>query len=973
LKFLQTLLNCISLALLLAAIVVVIALTPNFQTWAVQKLLSGQYGLQGTVDSVSAGFGQVEVSNLRLSCRGATLNLPHFQASLPITRSALGRSVRITSLVATGWTLDLSHWQAPGGAVPEAALAGLLGNLQLPYTRTVDGVDLEGDVLVAAPPQTVPARLHVLVRGGGMAAGRDGRFDFDLVDSDPRLPVDAVSAHGGLTVSMDEARGIHALNVRAGLSASGGTIPDNLALAVNGSVSREPDALLCSFELTRGAGRVAGLSFRLPDSTRIPSGTWSLDVRDSDLAPFHPGTPLPAFEVAGSGRFEADRGLGRVRAAGSLHANASRLGALMPALEALGSVVLDSRFEVARSGSTLRFESADATLGGDRPTLVVKALQPFELDLETGRVTAPNPGGDWLTASASRLPLSRLPGIPAAIALTTGEATGTFVVHPVPGGFAVRPDGPLTLSGVTAQWEGRTLLHCADLSGSLKAESTAHGWDAEWAPLVIGGDGRKLATLALKLSLPAGPDLPLAASGTWSADPSAIASGGAIPGLGWIRGRSASGSFSGTLGSFAELDCKLALDGTTPGESITANGHADVGTDGTVSFYIPLKVISGADISDLTAEGTWTAGPSGPRIEAKLTGGTVSLTSLGLLAAPAAAIGGGFQPAGTGGGADRVPFWGTWSGRVDCSLDHLRAGHRDFGEVTGRLDFDRTSFRVKNGRGVLPPHNLAELDGVISFDPTAGKPYGLAATAEVSDFDAAKLFSGAQFGKDPALEGHFSIAATFSGSGTSLGNLAATAGQEYRLRSTGGIVRLLKTSVAEVIPEAPSKVTDSLGRVGSAVGSLFGAERATDKAGANPVSSNAEAVLDFTYAVAEIGYDGITVTAVREPDGSFQLTDLTLTAPEVRLNGSGRIGYAKGLALRDRPLRLDLALGVRGDTAGLLLKAGLLSTDKDGLGYSMLAAPLHFGGSLGNFDASQWHDLLAKAALRKPDPDKKAP
>ena len=98
-----------------------------------------------------------------------------------------------------------------------------------------------------------------------------------------------------------------------------------------------------------------------------------------------------------------------------------------------------------------------------------------------------------------------------------------------------------------------------------------------------------------------------------------------------------------------------------------------------------------------------------------------------------------------------------------------------------------------------------------------------------------------------------------------------------------------------------------------------------------------------------------------------------MTSPEERLTGTGEIGYVPGVPLRDRPLSVDLEFSARGDTADLLEKAGLLSQRKDDLGYVFLNQPVHFGGTLGHFDASQWHDLLAKAALRKPEEGKKNP
>jgi len=41
------------------------------------------------------------------------------------------------------------------------------------------------------------------------------------------------------------------------------------------------------------------------------------------------------------------------------------------------------------------------------------------------------------------------------------------------------------------------------------------------------------------------------------------------------------------------------------------------------------------------------------------------------------------------------------------------------------------------------------------------------------------------------------------------------------------------------------------------------------------------------------------------------------------------------------------------------------------LGYTLLNRSVHFGGTLQQIDRSQWHDLLAEAAIRKPDPVKK--
>jgi hypothetical protein len=51
------------------------------------------------------------------------------------------------------------------------------------------------------------------------------------------------------------------------------------------------------------------------------------------------------------------------------------------------------------------------------------------------------------------------------------------------------------------------------------------------------------------------------------------------------------------------------------------------------------------------------------------------------------------------------------------------------------------------------------------------------------------------------FKGRFAVATTLTGNGINLSDLVGRMEHEYRLTSKNGIVRLLKTSVAETIPE----------------------------------------------------------------------------------------------------------------------------------------------------------------------------
>jgi hypothetical protein len=176
---------------------------------------------------------------------------------------------------------------------------------------------------------------------------------------------------------------------------------------------------------------------------------------------------------------------------------------------------------------------------------------------------------------------------------------------------------------------------------------------------------------------------------------------------------------------------------------------------------------------------------------------------------------------------------------------------------------------------------------------------------------------------------------------------------------------VLKTDVDEAMPqEVDSPVRDTLGRLGTGVGQFFGADDSIGSA-KRTVSPAAEAVIRFINDISEIGYDQVTLTATRGSDGTIRLADIAMAAGDERLTGSGQITCVKDISLRARPLSVDLQFWGRGRIAKRLSKVGLLSTQKDGLGYTMLNQPIHLGGTLEHIDNSQWHKLLVKAAAQE--------
>jgi hypothetical protein len=979
-KVLRILLTCLAVAATLAVVLVLIAIAPPIQTWAAQTALSGKSGARGTLGSLSAGFGEVDIEDLHLEAGGAVVTLPSLKAKLSITDAVLHRQFRVRCLVAKGWTIDLTgpaDEQAQAGGVgaqaqtPSAkrvarALLGILGALRPPVDGTLDGVEMEGEILFSPLPGKPPAHVHIVVSGGGLGAGKEGTFAVDATGTlaDSSLPINAVAAHGSVAAAMDSARAVSRLRVNADLTEGSGS-QGGVTLAAEVSSDRAAAQVSYGVDLNRGGRGLARVRATDHDGTQRLVGTWEFNLMDSDLAPYLPDHPLPPSTLAGRGTFDSDEEFASVRTQGTLSGSATHLGILTPSLEPLGAVALTVRFDAVRSGRSVRVDRLNVSLAGDRPVATAMSAQAFSIDEATGSLEASNPAADLFTGSVQGMPLSWLSGFTGGVALAGADAVGEFQVRAANGALQLHVTAPLTAAGVTVRDSGRMLLRDVDVSLALSGDYAAQGWRMQWAPLSVFGAGRHLAAFEGAASRSAGTGQAVALATTWDADLDALAAERAAPALAWLQGRGMSGSLSATVGAATQIDAKLEVKGHDPAQNVSASAHADVDENGAVSFKAPVRFVTGPSISDVSLEGATGHDSGGPWIDLTLSGGSVAPEHLRLLAAP-------FAPGSATAGRDRTPFWGEWTGRVTVSLDHVRAEGGELADVGGVFTLDHGSIQLEGGRGGPPGHSITNVTGSVVFDATADSPYILKAATAPTTEDAASILPAPHPGVDPAFEGKFTVARSFVGKGVSLADLAANTQEEFHLASASGIVRILKADVADSLQEAPTpKAEETLATVGSVVGTVMGARSNVLDSGKTRLSPTTEAVLGLTYQVAEIGYDAVKITAFKGFDGVIRLAEVEMVSPEARLSGTGRIGAAKGLKLADQTLSLDLQLDAQGKTAELLSKAGLMTDRKDELGYSVAAPTIHLGGTLAHVDAAQWNAILVKAATLKPEDAKK--
>ena len=178
---------------------------------------------------------------------------------------------------------------------------------------------------------------------------------------------------------------------------------------------------------------------------------------------------------------------------------------------------------------------------------------------------------------------------------------------------------------------------------------------------------------------------------------------------------------------------------------------------------------------------------------------------------------------------DHLPFWGQWVGPVTLAFDRVRlGGGQEVNYVRGTFDVGRTAIRMDSGMFKLAHEELTKAEGLLSFDPAAASPYHLKATTTLGDIDAAPLLTPPPPTKrDPLVEGKFAVAGMLTGDGLNLDDLIGSLRQELRLTSKGGYIRILKTSVAESLPQPETPVSDALGSVGSAFGYILGLKKGT--------------------------------------------------------------------------------------------------------------------------------------------------
>ena len=955
---------CIVLVIVVA---VVLGLTPTVQTWAARRATSGQ-GVE--LGRVAAGLNAIRLESVRVVRPGITFTLPLAEVEISLVDAAQ-RHVAVKRIVAKGWTLDLTtngntaSAQQPSPTVTpntsaRTAFEGLFKQLKLPFDLSLDTLEIEGDVIL---PE---GRMHGLLTGGQLAAGKDGAFTLqaDVALSKKDAPVSTIAVRSELQVRMDTPRSFERFTATTNATAKGAQFPNGVGMKATVNAVRADKGAESYVVVLKTADReLANLDVQLPAGTAPVTGSWTIDAHDTDIAPFTLGHALPTFTATGKGTFSADRKFSEIHAAGHLAAAAERLSSLSPQLSAIGQIKFSADFDVAQSGDTVRVERFVSTLSGERPVLRVEVKQAISVNTKTREVTATNPSDDLFYLSLQGVPLAWAQPFLPGLVLTGNDLRGEFAASSRDNGFILRSVAPLTLGSLNVSKAGQPLVRALDMTTGLRADYSPKGWQTEVSDLSILSNGVSLAKLTARVGRLAGVNQAINATGTFEIGLPALLSQPAAPAGLALSDGSARGEFTMRAAENQKMELTLQLAGLVAGgqmlPEVAVYMRADRDAAGRIDAQIPVSVIQAGRKSDLLIGVVVQPAKTGVQVDAQLKSEVIYIEDLkrfaGLVPAPAPA-----QPAAPVQPENTTvkttaktagPPWAGISGEFKLALKKVvYSSAFQLTDIGGAIKIIPAMLSLENLRMVLGADGNLKAAGSLNYDAKVAAPYELKADINVTGVDAAPLLRVIDPLKPAQVEGKFDLSTHLAGRADEPAGFKDTALGDVTLTSRGGTVRALSVQANNTV-ETTSKV--------AVVAGLFGA--LTGNSTASKYAAKAQASVAVARQLSVIRFDQLNVVVSRDEKRNVAIKDITLISPVMRLVGSGTITYAPGVPLIRQPLLIDLQLSARDQLADNLRALKLIEGAADSLGYFPLAEPIKLDGTLQSIGTSQLDNLINRA------------
>jgi len=974
-RFLRPLLlRALIAAALLAAVVACLAFVPAVQTWVIERSLASHCPLDLQLSRARLGPGRLRLENLELRTGGLSLKAPLVEAELSVYGLLRGR-LECRALTASGVHLQCKVPQTEASGALAALLPGLLVGHALPGTAgasqpglqliRLGSLSLDGELRAALSSGRSPVDLRFSVKGSELGQGATGQLELGLESRDAQArELGRVSGHFGLKLSLDGQGSLTKLDTKGGLEAEGGLLRSPASLGLQGLLESTPAGRVLRVELSRAGRNLAsvGGSWGLGDAAF--AGSWTLELKDADLAPFLSAGVLPEFELSGVGTLATEPAARRLLLAGRLDGGADRLEPLGAAWAVPGRIALHSEFDLEVVESLLSVRTLRLDLGAGGAALELQAERPFSVDLARGALVHQAEQGRLLSARLSDVPAEWIQQAFPRLSLSGGRLGGGLAVECREDGWSLTSVSPVEGRGLDLAVDGAPVLQGTDLSLETRVDVLAGGWQVELSKLRLSSGGSILLDGILRLGRLSTPGAPLLSMGRCELDLPSCSSQPACAWLAPLERGHATAEFQLSSSGRLEGHGVLRADG------LEAQGVSEAlprlvlelglqrEADGVLHLEAPVRLEGpgGTPGSELLLSGSIRPGSPSHHIDLSITGSRLMAGQLrpllgGLLRAPASAGRGGCP-------------WEGLEGVVQLNLTQciVDGQHRleplsgRLRLATGSLGLEQLKARQQPGGGGL------QLDG--RLDWADGRwLFGASLTADSLDMALLMELTG-----NPAWNGlsaRFDAKGSLKASASDLGGLLDDCTGQLELLSKGGTCRLLGTDIPSILAKKPG----SSAGIASSLGALLGLRSQEPARDPSNLDGSSRMALDLAEYFAQIPFDQLSFSLSRKAGGDLQLQDISLIAPLLRLDGTGLIRAQSGTPLLRRPLELRLGVLVRGRFSEMLGKAGQLDGTQDPLGYNGFAEGLRIGGSLYQPDTSDLRNRLLKLSFSKSSDD----
>ncbi len=484
---------------LLGILVVVLALTPSVQTWAVRKALADTPGITIEVGRVAAGWSEAELNDLRVAQPGTIITARLAKARYSLGDFLSGRKINAEQVTVEDVVVDLRPPAAPGrspvpsGApnvgtprpspgtpppapapggttTPPPSFAGILHEAQLPVDLLIGSFSAKGRALL---PGGQTATFDF--RGTNLGTGQQGKLEWTLgfADAAQGAALQTLRATGTAAVQIGADRRITRVEIETTASATGPSLPTNqlkLQARAEQPATVGNEVYSVRLGLVRGAAvePLLGVSAAFAAASREIAGTWELSVRPEQVSALLAGLNLPGVAATGTGKFTLQPDTHALSTTGNLQGRVANLEKISPQLGVVGSVQFATNFNGAVAGQVARLERFDLTLTGadGRKLAEIASLQPVSYHLMDKRATLSDPKAQLGRITVENLPLAWAQPFVSAVTIAGGDLSLTFAVEAEDNGSRIlaRAIEPLALRGVTLRQGQQVLLEQATLT-----------------------------------------------------------------------------------------------------------------------------------------------------------------------------------------------------------------------------------------------------------------------------------------------------------------------------------------------------------------------------------------------------------------------------------------------------------------------------------------------------------------------------